>query len=316
VISREAWGAAAAISATSILGSSVAVSKVLTDYPYATGQAVRYALGALALGLLLKARGMSFPRPDRAALGLLVLVALTGLAGFNILMLLALREAEPAAVGVVVGCVPILLATFGPMLSRHAPSRRVLAASIVVVAGAVIAQGGGATTAKGFLLSLGVLACEAGFSLLAVPILPKLGPHATSFYVCIVATVMLGVAGFVADGSGMFPRPTVSEAATIIYLALAVTCGAFIFWYEGISRLGVDRAGLFAGLIPVSALLSGALIGKGGLGLYQIVGVLLVAAGVTFGVTDAAAKQANAEEGMPSSALKPEQLTSEARQPS
>jgi drug/metabolite transporter (DMT)-like permease len=313
VISREGWGAAFAIAAPVILGSSVAVSRTLTDYPLLTSQTIRYSIAAIGLWALLKMRGMRFPRPDKEAFGLLVLVALTGLVGFNILMLLALREAEPAAVGVVVGCVPILLATLGPLMSRQTPSRRVLAASVIVVAGAAIAQGGGATNLKGFLLSIGILICEAGFSLLAVPILPKLGPHAISLYVCIIAAAMMGAGAVIWDGADAFPRPSASELGAIIYLAMAVTCAAFIFWYEGISRLGVDRAGLFAGLIPISTLITAVLIGQGNLGAYQVAGVILVAVGVTFGVTAASTKRHAADEGELTSAVAHDRVSVEAR---
>jgi drug/metabolite transporter (DMT)-like permease len=217
-------------------------------------------------------------------------------------MLLALREAEPAAVGVVVGCVPILLATIGPLMSRHSPSKRVLAASVVVVAGAAIAQGGGATNLKGFLFSLGILICEAGFSLLAVPVLPKIGPHAISLYVCIIAAVMMGISALVTDGGDAFPRPSSAELWAILYLALAVTCAAFIFWYEGISRLGVDRAGLFAGLIPLATLITAVAIGQGSFGFYQVIGAILVAAGVSFGVAGQAQSRSTADASEPTSA--------------
>jgi drug/metabolite transporter (DMT)-like permease len=313
VISREGWGVAGAIAAPVILGSSVAVSRTLTDYPLLTSQTIRYGIAAIGLWILLRARGMRFPRPDRQAFGLLVLVALTGLVGFNILMLLALREAEPAAVGVVVGCVPILLATIGPLMSCQTPSQRVLAASVIVVAGAAIAQGGGATNLKGFVLSIGILICEAGFSLLAVPVLPKLGPHAISFYVCIIAAVMMGVGALIWDGADALPSPSDSELGAIIYLALAVTCAAFIFWYEAISRLGVDRAGLFAGLIPISTLITAVLIGQGNLGVYQVVGVILVAVGVTFGVTGKSSARQTAEAGEPTSAVAHDRVSAEAR---
>jgi drug/metabolite transporter (DMT)-like permease len=313
VISREGWGAVFAISAPVILGSSVAVSRTLTDYPLLTSQTIRYGIAAIGLWALLKVRGMQFPRPDRQAFGLLVLVALTGLVGFNILMLLALREAEPAAVGVVVGCVPILLATLGPLMCRQTPSRRVLVASIIVVAGAAIAQGGGATNLKGFLLSIGILICEAGFSLLAVPVLPKLGPHAISLYVCIIAAAMMGAGALVWDGADALPSPSASELWAIIYLALAVTCAAFIFWYEGISRLGVDRAGLFAGLIPIATLITAALIGQGSLGGYQVVGVILVAVGVTVGIGGKSRALEAAEAGEPTSAVARELVSVEPR---
>jgi hypothetical protein len=43
-----------------------------------------------------------------------------------------LEEAEPAAVGVVVGCVPVVLALIGPLLARRAPVGRVVVAAVVV----------------------------------------------------------------------------------------------------------------------------------------------------------------------------------------
>jgi drug/metabolite transporter (DMT)-like permease len=58
----------------------------------------------------------------------LAALAATGLVAFNLLVLAALEEAEPTAVGVVVGCVPIVLALAGPVLARRAPVARVVAA--------------------------------------------------------------------------------------------------------------------------------------------------------------------------------------------
>src|SRR5579872_5018061 len=92
-----------------LMGSSVAMSSLIEQYPPLGGQAVRYALSAATLGVLLRARGNP-PRPTlRDTLSLLVL-ALSGLVGFNLFLLAALRYTDPAAVGVVVGCVPIALA--------------------------------------------------------------------------------------------------------------------------------------------------------------------------------------------------------------
>ena len=51
VRSREAYGVAGAIAAPVILGSSVALSRVLTDYPLLTGQTIRYGIAAVGLGL-------------------------------------------------------------------------------------------------------------------------------------------------------------------------------------------------------------------------------------------------------------------------
>ena len=51
--------------ATIIVGASFPVSQALVDYPYAAGQCIRYALGALVLTALLKGR-LGRPTPQRA----------------------------------------------------------------------------------------------------------------------------------------------------------------------------------------------------------------------------------------------------------
>jgi drug/metabolite transporter (DMT)-like permease len=164
-------------------------------------------------------------------------------------------------VGVIVGCVPIVLALAGPLLAHRAPVARVVAAALVVTVGAAVAQGVGDSTLAGFLLSLGALVGEALSSLLAVSLLPRLGPVVLSTYVCAMAAGGLGVAAVLVDGDQALPLPSAEEGAAIAYLAVAVTAIAFVAWYSGVQRLGVDRAGLFAGLIPVSTLFCAAAIG-------------------------------------------------------
>lgn len=51
------------------------------------------------------------------------------------------------------------------------------------------------------------------------------------------------------------------------YLAIAVTAIAFVVWYWAVNRLGADTAGLFAGLILVSALLTAAALGTDAISL-------------------------------------------------
>jgi drug/metabolite transporter (DMT)-like permease len=103
--------------------------------------------------------------------------------------------------------------------------------------------------------------------------------------VCAMAAAGLGVAAILVDGSRALPLPSAEEGAAIAYLAVAVTAVAFVAWYSGVQRLGVERAGLFAGLIPVSTLICAAAIGTGSLGLVEALGVLVVGAGVSFGVS-------------------------------
>jgi drug/metabolite transporter (DMT)-like permease len=63
------------------------------------------------------------------------------------------------------------------------------------------------------------------------------------------------------DGTGAIRLPTWQEAAAFGYLAVVVIALGLVLWYSGVRRLGVERAGLFAGLVPVAALVTSAAVG-------------------------------------------------------
>lgn len=267
------------------VGGSVAVSSLITDYPVFTAQAVRYAAGAFLLWAF--ARISHLPRlvTTREERIRLVVISLTGLAGFNVAIVVALRSAEPAAVGVVVGCVPLVIAIVGPLLERRAPRARILLAATVVVVGAALVQGVGRTSWAAFGLSLLALAGESAYSLVAVPILPRLGPVGVSTRICAIAAVALAITGVAVDRRAAFEVPSAGEVAAIAYLAVVVTALAFVAWYTSIGLLGVERTGLFAGLLPVSALVIGAAVGSEAIGAVPLLGTLVVGAGLTLGLT-------------------------------
>lgn len=266
--------------AMTILGSSFAVSRLLLGYPTLTGQALRYAGAAALLGLL-AARS---PRPGaRAArrgprdLVRLGALAFTGLAGFNVCVLAALRHADPALLGTVLGGTPLLLAVLPAVLAGRRPSARLAASGAVVAAGVALVQGGGHATLAGLLWALGALAGEVCFSLLAAPMLPVLGPVRVSAWACALAVPQLVVAAAVTGEYRHLRPPTPTEAAALLYLTVVLTVGAFLCWYGGVRRLGVERAGVFAGLIPVASLAGAALLDRSVPDPVQLAGTATVA---------------------------------------
>ena len=266
-----------------IVGSSFAVLDTLREYPQAGGQAVRYAVGA---GLLFLLAGRRLPRPTAPQLTRLALLAASGLAAFNLLVMAAEASMDPGSVGVIVAAVPVLLALAGPLQAGRRPERRVVAAAVMVAAGAAAVQGlGGDVTAAGLAAALGALACEAAFSLLAAPLLKPLGPVAVSAWAAILAVPMLLAIGLVADGPENLLRvPTVGEALGLAWLAVAVTAVAFVLWYSAVRALGVEVTGLLTGVLPVSALVVAAVLGRADLTAGRLAGATLVGAGIAAGL--------------------------------
>ncbi|HXA58627.1 MAG TPA: DMT family transporter [Streptosporangiaceae bacterium] len=285
-------GAVGAFFAMTCVGTLTAVSAALRDYPVYGGQAIRYTMAALCLFLVDSWR---FPHRRGAAVRdtprvngrdgvLLVALAAIGLAGFNVCIVVATRYTNPAAIGMMIATAPVVLALAGPVQQGRRPSATVLVAALTVAIGAGVANGMGRYSLLGLLLSLGALAGEVGFSLLAVPLLPKLGPVRVSAWAAGLAALMLLVTGLIVDGTGVVRVPTPDEALGLAYLGLGVTTVAFVAWFDALGRLGAARASLFAGVVPISAVVTTAVLGLGTPRPADLAGAGLVATGVVLGM--------------------------------
>jgi drug/metabolite transporter (DMT)-like permease len=271
--------------AYSLVGASFTANSVLGEYPYAGGQAVRYALAFLLLLPLLGGRAALAPVKALAPRqwGRIALVAAIGMVGFNLAVLAAERTAEPAVPGVFVGCAPVIVAVLVPLLDGRRPTRPVLYGALLVAAGAFTVQGWGRTDTAGILWSVAALGGEVGFAVLAVPVLRPLGPRLLTALVCAVAAVESTVIGLLADGADFVRVPTQGETVALLWQAAAVTVIGFVTFYMGVQRIGAERATLFTGMIPVAAALTAPLVGTGSFGAPQAAGGLLVALGAALG---------------------------------
>ncbi|MFG1947948.1 DMT family transporter [Nonomuraea sp. NPDC048826] len=273
-------GVAGATVAMFCVGTLAGVSDLVGNYPVYGGQAVRYLAAAVILVAVTRVMGLRFVRLTPREWLLLGALALTGLALFNVFVVESTRAAGPALVGTVLGTVPLWLSFAG---GRPAP--RLLVGATVVVAGATLATGLGSGNLPGLLWALGALAGEVCFSLLALPLLPKLGAIRVSTYATVLAVPMLAVIGLVEEGTGMFRVPTPAEALGFGYLTVVVTVVAFLLWYTSLPKLGPGRAGLFAGLIPVGAIVTGLVLGLATPSAYDLAGAGLVIAGILVGLS-------------------------------
>jgi len=267
------------------VGGSVAVSGLLNGAPLATVQALRYAVACLLLLGYARARGTRLHAPHGREWGWLLGVCVTGLVLFNVALVHGARHAEPAVFGVAVACVPLILATAGPLLEGRGPRPRVLAGAAVVTTGAALVEGLGRSDGAGLAWALLVFACEAAFTLLAVPVLGRHGPVGVSVHTTGLAAALFGAFGVVHDGPSAMLRLRPGDLLAGAYLAIAVTAVAFVLWYGCVERIGAARAGLLTGVAPVCAALTGIALGGPVPHLPVWLGMLTVAAGLTLGLS-------------------------------
>jgi drug/metabolite transporter (DMT)-like permease len=99
-----------------------------------------------------------------------------------------------------------------------------------------------------------------------------------------MAAVGFGVLGILTEGPTAPTRLGPGDLLAALHLAAVVTALAFLMWYAAVGRLGAGRAGLFTGVVPVSAAALGVALGGTPPGPLVWAGTAVVAAGVVLGL--------------------------------
>ncbi|MBS2965343.1 DMT family transporter [Actinocrinis puniceicyclus] len=272
------------LSGMCLVGGSVGVSRELTSAPLFTAQALRYAAAGLILFAVARAAHAPLVRPRGREWLWLAGIAALGLVLFNVAIVRGVAHAEPAVIAVAVACVPVVLALVGPLLEHRPPHRRAVFAAVVVTMGSALVVGTGRADAAGIGWAAVTLTCEASFTLLAVPVLPRHGAWGVSLHSVWLGAVMLAVLGLAHEGTGAAGRITAPQWAALAYLAVMVTAVAFILWYSTLAGIGAAAAGLLTGAAPVSAALTGMATGTRAPGPLVWCGVLVVGCGLAAGL--------------------------------
>ncbi|MCX5380778.1 DMT family transporter [Streptomyces sp. NBC_00091] len=272
------------IAGMALVGSSVTISRSLVDAPLFAAQAVRYVAAALILVALARAARVPLSLPRGREWLWLAGIAAGGLVLFNVAVVRGVAHAEPAVIAVAVASVPILLGLVGPLLEGRRPSRRVLLAAPVVVAGAVLVEGTGRTDAAGVGWAALALACEAAFTLLAVPVLGRHGSWGVSVHAVWMGAVMLAGLSLLTERPSALGELTAGQWAAVGYLAVLVTAVAFLLWYRTVAAVGSGRAGLLTGIAPLAAAGAGVLSGGGTPRPAVWLGLAVVIAGLALGL--------------------------------
>ena len=219
--------------------------------------------------------------------GLLLLLALTGVAGFQALIYLGLRSTE-AVNGVLINCSgPLFILLCAWALERERATLRQVAGMLISIAGifVIVTRGEAAR-----LLNLELHAGDA-WILLAMPVWgiysvllkrrpPELGGVQLLFVLSAAGVLlMLPVVLFQAAHTPL-RLPSAVEAAGVLYMGVFASVGAFICWNRGVSVVGANAAGFSLYLLPVfGTLLAIAFLGES-FGGYHAAGVATIVAGV------------------------------------
>jgi drug/metabolite transporter (DMT)-like permease len=212
------------------------------------------------LGVTLRKEGR-LPRPKKGELLRLILLGATGVFSYNVCFFKGLALIEAGRASLIIALNPILIALFSAILYREKLSGPRCAGILISVAGAVvvISKGKISTILSGsFGLGetyiVGCVLSWVAYSLIGKALLGRLSP-----LICVTYSILFGALllfplalneGLMAHLFSYGPLSWIS----LIYLGLCGTVIGFVWYYDGIRRIGPTNAGQFINFVPVSAM--------------------------------------------------------------
>lgn len=273
------------VAAAAILwGANFNLSKpvVAEMHPLLAG-AGRFVLAALVMGLMVAWQRRSVPliRHFRAY----TLLGLVGVGGFNVLFFLGMQMTSAVNGALIMAISPLVTALLAALFLGERLSRVQLLALPVALAGvAVVILGGGARLAlsPGDALMLGANFSWSLYNVLGKRLMPaEDGLVNTTGIMTMGAVVMTIAALVVALAVGMpAPIPSLPSFAALVFMAVAGSALAYLFWNRGLAQLGAARTSVFLNLVPVSTMAIAAATGSPPSAL-QLAGAVLVLAAVS-----------------------------------
>jgi drug/metabolite transporter (DMT)-like permease len=217
----------------------------------------------------------------------LLILGLSGVCAYNFFFFRGLQVIEAGRAAVIIANNPIVIAILAAILFGEKLNFLKIMGVILSVCGAivVITQGHPTTIfhsgiGKGELYIFGCVISWVTYSLVGRAAMRSLSPLVAVTYSAIIGAVLLFPAACL---EGLFDKIVhypFTVWLSLLYLGLCGTVLAFVWYYQGIQKIGSTRAGQFINFVPISAILLSAWLLDEHLSFSLLSGVFLVSSGV------------------------------------
>ncbi len=241
---------------------------------------------AVLLPLILLGEGWSWPALRRNSLALFAMAAI-GVFGFNVTLFYGLRSTSSVNGALIMAFNPALTVALSAALSREPISARQLCGLLLGLGGVcvVVSNGSwqrltGLSFSKGDLLVLLASLAWAIYSVIPKRFVRGLSPLQITASTVIAGAAMMAAFADVATTDFLSPPPAYAIAA-VLFMGLFGSVLAYLWWNQGVQKVGAARTATFINLVPIFAALIGVLLGQS-ISLAQLAGAALVISGVIF----------------------------------
>jgi len=268
------------ISLCLIWGSTwMAISVVVRDVPPLQAAGVRFLAAGVLLLALAWAQGRKWPRGEQQWKAVLVL-SMTIMAFPYGLLFWAEQYVTSGMTAVLFSASPLLVALLTPLLMKRKVPRDSVFAMLVAFAGvaALLWNGlstGGARALLGGLAVLAAVVSSAWSVVFAKQRLHDVDPVAGTGLQLLfgAAALFFGMWIFEAERQAVWSRPAILATA---FLTVFGSCAAFVIYYWLLKRMQPYQASTISLVVPIVAVLEGALLLREAVPLSMVVAIVVV----------------------------------------
>jgi len=230
---------------------------------------LRFLTASLFLVLITWKIEGSFPVIRKKQIFPIILLGLTGVFSYNVFFFKGLRLIDAGRASIIIANNPIFITLLSTLIFRE---RLTLLGDLNG-----IINGG---------LGLGeffIFCCVASwvcYSLIGKAVMTDLSPLVSVTYSAIIGTACLFIPALFEGMQSDMRHYMVSEWISIFYLGFFGTVLGFVWYYEGIKKIGPTRASLFINFVPITAIILAFLILKEPITLSLFIGTVFVCSGV------------------------------------
>jgi len=268
-------------------GTFIAGKIVSKDIPPFSAAFLRFLIANLFMIVLLKKNGAGFPRLERSTLLLIAALGATGIFLYNACFFQGLKTIDASRASLIIALNPVFIGIGAALFYKDpwSPVKTVGTLMSLIGAVTVITRGDYASIFSGGVGQgeLFILCCVfswVGFSLLGKKCLSVLTPLESICYASIAGTILLLPPALgeslLSNSAGL----SLNDWLALFYLGFFGTVLGFVWYYDGISRIGAGKAGLYINLVPVSAVFMGWLFLNESIGIPILFGAFLVVLGI------------------------------------
>ncbi|MEQ1626583.1 MAG: DMT family transporter [Nitrospira sp.] len=210
-----------------------------------------------------------------------------GVLGNHLLILMGLKYVSGAVAGVIIGSAPVVTALLSSVMIQDVPLRSVWAGGLLSCAGVALVsiagfQAAGEHPVLGSLLVFLGVVSWALYSIGSRAVMDRISPLTVNWTTLLVATViqipLLWTDHKMLDAG--VASVTMPDWLALAYLVVFATAVAQQAWLFGVQGIGPSRASILGNLTPVAAVALSVLILHESVGPVEIVGIVLILAGV------------------------------------